>query len=134
MARELDKSYVKPFTEKIKIYLFKERKRVKMTVMVTQDYAITYLFDQEKFEDMINNWQSEWTGKALGTDIFIGPKVFKPTPDQKGEGLKAERFVRFSAFGAYGIEHRFSYNDMDELYETYYHQKNNVMHWDKLSD
>ena len=118
----MNKDYIKPFTEKFKIYLFKKRKRVKMTVMMSETYGITYLWNQEDFESMITNWQDEWEGKALGTDIFIGPKP--------GES-KRDRFVRFSAFGTYGNEHRFSYNDMEYLHDEYFHQKQNVMPWDK---
>ena len=120
----MNKDYVKPFTEKFKLYVFKERKRVKLTVMINETFGITYLWDQFVFEEMITSWEDEWNGKALGTNIFIGPK--------KGDNEdKRNRFVRFSAIAEYGCEHRFTYNEMEALRKEYFHQKENKMPWDK---
>ena len=117
----MDRTYIKPFTEKFKMYLFKNRERVKLTVMIQEDFGITYLWDQKHFEDMVMNWQDEWTGKALGSDIFVGPK--------KGEDKN--RFVRFSSSAQFGCEHRFSYDDMFKLKEEYERQRDNRMPWDE---
>ncbi len=118
----MNKDYNKPFTDVFKLYLFKKRERVKLTVMVHETYGITYLWDQDQFEEMITTWQDEWTGKARGSDIFVGPK----------KGLeKTDRFVRFSSFGQFGCEHRFSYRQMLDLHKEYFHQKENKMPWDK---
>jgi hypothetical protein len=117
----MDNDYIKPFTDLFKLYLFKHRERVKLTVMVNETFGITYLWDQDQFEDMITSWRDEWTGKARGSDIFVGPK--------KGEGR--ERFVRFSSSAQFGCEHRFSLEQMDELEKDYFNQKNNTMPWDK---
>lgn len=117
----MNKDYIKPLTETFKFYLFKHRNRCKLTIMVTETFGITYLWDQDKFEDMITSWGDEWTGKAIGADIFVGPK--------KGEDN--ERFVRFSSSAQFGCEHRFSYAQMEDLHTTYFHQKNNEMPWDK---
>ena len=117
----MDTTYIKPFTSKFKLYVFKERKRVKLTVKVNEDFGITYLWDQEQFEDMVMNWENEWTGKALGSDIFVGPK--------KNENK--ERFVRFSSSAQFGCEHRFSFSDMSWLREEYINQRDNPMSWDK---
>ena len=67
-------NYIKPFTKPVKIYLFKKRQRLKMTIRVTDTYAMTYYWDQDAFEDMIYNWHKEWEGKARGMEVFIGPK------------------------------------------------------------
>ena len=118
----MNRDYIKPFTDVFKLYLFKHRERVKLTVMVHETYGITYLWDQDQFEEMITTWQDEWTGKALGADIFVGPK--------KGE-TNRDRFARFSSYGQFGGEHRFSYNQMLGLHKEYFHQKENKMPWDK---
>ena len=118
----MDKDYITPFNELFKLYLFKHRERVKLTVMVNETFGVTYLWDQDQFEDMITSWQDEWTGKARGADIFVGPK--------KSEDKKS-RFVRFSSSAQFGCEHRFTYNQMEELLKEYMHQKNNKMPWDK---
>jgi hypothetical protein len=117
----MNEDYIKLFTDKFKLYVFKERQRVKLTVMVQGDFGITYLWNQEQFEDMIMNWQDEWTGKALGSDIFVGPKL----------GEDRNRFVRFSSSAQFGCEHRFSYNDMNSLRDEYIRQRDNKMPWDK---
>lgn len=118
----MNKDYNKPFTDLFKLYLFKHRERVKLTVMVHDTYGITYLWDQDQFEEMITTWKDEWTGKARGTDIFVGPK--------KGTDPK-DRFVRFSSSAQFGCEHRFTYNQMEELHKEYFYQKENKMPWDK---
>ena len=118
----MNKDYIKPFTNTFKFYLFKHRERAKLTVMINETFGITYLWDQDQFEEMITSWEDEWTGKALGANIFVGPK--------KGDGNK-DRFVRFSSSAQFGTEHRFSYNQMEELNKEYFHQKNNKMTWDK---
>lgn len=115
-------TYVKPFTDTFKLYLFKNRERVKLTVMVSETFGITYLWDQDQFEDMIMNWEDEWTGKARGADIFVGPKLSEN---------KQDRFVRFSSSAQFGCEHRFTYMQMRELREQYIHQRDNKMPWDK---
>ena len=123
-----DFNFIEPFTKPIKIYLFKDRKRVKMTVMVRPTFGMTYLWEQPEFERMIDTWQNEFEGKALGTNVFIGPKK------SKDEKTKDEKYVRMSFMTQYGTEHRFSYAVMLDLERDYYHQKNNEMPWDKPSD
>ena len=78
--------YIKPFESDIKIYYFKLRERLKMTVKVSDNFAMTYYWDKDAFEDMIENWQNEWVGKAKGIEMFVGPK-----------NRDGQRFVRMSA-------------------------------------
>ena len=117
--------FIEGFNSPVKIYLFKDRARVKMTVMVRPTFAMTYLWDQPEFERMVTTWRNEFEGKALGTNIFCGPKKSK---DPATEG---EKFVRFSAMTQYGTEHRFSVRTMMDLEREYFHQKENEMPWDK---
>jgi hypothetical protein len=120
--------YVEPFVKPIKIFLFKDRNRVKMTVMVRPTFGITYLWEQEEFERMLENWQNEFEGKALGANVFVGPKKSK---DPQMEG---EKYVRVSIMSQYGTEHRFSFRTFMDLEREYYHQKTNKMPWDKDTD
>jgi hypothetical protein len=120
--------YVESFVKPIKIYLFKDRARVKMTVMVRPTFGITYLWDQEEFERMLGSWQNEFEGKALGSNVFIGPKKSK---DPQMEG---EKFVRMSVMSQYGTEHRFSFKTFMDLERDYANQKANEMPWDKKND
>jgi len=117
--------YVEPFFKPIKIYLFKDRKRVKMTVMVRPTFGLTYLWEQDEFERMITTWQNEFEGKALGANVFIGPKK------SKDPEVKDEKYVRVSIMSQYGTEHRFSYKTFIELEREYFNQKENEMPWDK---
>ena len=121
-------NYVKPFTEVFKIYLFKKRQRVKMTIRVNDTFGTTYYWDQEVFEEMLENWENDWSGKARGIDVFIGPKK---TGD---EGNFKKKFVRMSFSGRAGFEHRVSRRDMIALKEEYNRQKNNPMPWDRKED
>ena len=120
--------YIEGFNSPVKIYLFKNRARVKMTVMVRPTFAITYLWDQAEFERLVTTWQNEFEGKALGTNIFCGPKKSK---DPK---MSDDKFVRFSAMTEFGVEHRFSYNTMLDLEREYFNQKENEMPWDKKQE
>ena len=113
--------YIKPFTKPIKIYLFKKRERLKMTIRVNDCYAMTYYWDQDMFEDMLYNWQKEWEGKARGMDMFIGPK------SEKG----GKKFVRITMAAHGGMEHRVSRIAMNQLRKDYEYQKNNTMPWDR---
>jgi len=112
--------YIKPFGKDIKIYYFKHRERLKMTVRVTDNFAMTYYWDKAEFDDMIENWQNEWVGKAKGVEMFIGPK-----------NREGQRFVRISAAGRACHEHRVPFRAMIQLKKEYYHQLNNPMPWDK---
>lgn len=120
--------YVESFVKPIKIFLFKDRKRVKMTVMVRPTFGLTYLWEQEEFERMLENWQNEFEGKALGANVFVGPKKSK---DPQHEG---EKYVRVSIMSQYGTEHRFPFRVFMDLEREYYHQKTNKMPWDKDVD
>lgn len=120
--------YVEPFVKPIKIYLFKDRQRVKMTVMVRPTFGFTYLWQQDEFERLMDTWQNEFEGKALGANVFVGPKKSK---DSTHEG---EKFVRMSIMSQYGTEHRFPFRVFLELEREYIYQKNNVMPWDKSDD
>ena len=121
-------NFVKPFTEVFKIYLFKKRQRVKMTIRVTDTFGTTYYWDQEVFEEMLENWENDWNGKARGIDVFIGPKK---TGDK---GTLKKKFVRMSFSGRAGFEHIVSRRDMIALKEEYNRQKNNPMPWDRKED
>ena len=37
-------------------------------------FGTTYYWDQEVFEEMLENWENDWNGKARGIDVFIGPR------------------------------------------------------------
>jgi len=112
--------YIKPFDSDIKIYYFKHRERLKMTVKVSDNFAMTYYWDKAEFEDMIEHWQNEWVGKAKGIEMFVGPK-----------NRDGQRFVRMSAAHAACFEHRLPYRAMMHMKKEYYNQRDNPMPWDK---
>ena len=37
-------------------------------------FSLLHIWNQDQFEDMLSKWRNEWTGKALGADIFVGQK------------------------------------------------------------
>lgn len=118
--------FVKPFMDTFKLYVFKERKRAKLTVRVNDTFSVTYYWDLEQLDAMLHNWDREWAGKARGCEIFIGPKHHK---DENGKGTRL-RFARWSASGQFGMEHRFTFQEMYELRDEFVRQINNPMPWD----
>lgn len=118
--------FIKPFSDVFKLYVFKERERAKLTVRVNDTFAVTYYWDLDQFDAMIHNWEREWSGKAKGSEIFVGPKRYKP---EDGTANRM-RFVRWSASGQYGCEHRFSFQEMFDLRDEFHRQINNTMPWD----
>jgi hypothetical protein len=83
--------------------------------MVHDTYGITYLWDQDQFEEMITSWQDEWTGKALGTDIFVGPK--------KGETIPRTDLFVSVALDNLEANIGSTYNQMEELHKEYFSPK-----------
>ena len=126
--KRTDRNFVEPFVTPIKIYLFKDRNRVKMTVMVRPTFGITYLWEQDEFERLMSTWRNEFEGKALGANVFVGLKT------SKTEATKGQQFIRMSVMSQYGTEHRFTLNTWLDLEREWDRQKHNEMPWDKKSD
>lgn len=113
-------NHIKPFTDKVKFYYFKDRERAKFTFKVTDDFAITYIIDKENMDKLVEGWTEDVNVKGFGANIFVGIK---------NDGNK--KFVRFSSMAEFGTEHRLTINEMRFLCSEYQRQQNEPQPWDK---
>ena len=118
------------FNQKLKLYLFKDRQWVDLSVKVTDDYVITYHMSVQILDKILD----QWTNPHGGFDERIEPG-YKITVQYKTQTPRPEcanaNYVRFSVFKN-GIthNHRLEYNDILYLQKELFYQKNNQMHWD----
>ena len=112
-------NYLKPFTDSIKLYYFKKKKRAKVTIKINDCTAVTYLFAEEELDKLVDGWNEEVNVKAFGTDVFVGVK-----------GKDDKRFVRISTMGQFGMEHRVTVGDMINFCRQYEIQKSEPQDWD----
>jgi hypothetical protein len=117
---------IRPFIDKMKLYVFKKRNRAKLTIKINDDTAVTYLWNIPELESMLKNWENDWNGKAMGTSIFVGPKRV----DKDQLMTNSNKMVRISAMGPFGMEHRVTVEEMNKLKDTFFHQMENDMPWD----
>lgn len=121
-----DRDEVVLFSDPIKIYLFKDLGRVKISFKVTDYVVIAREILQKDFETILENWDK---GEGIqGLEMKGDGKIWwyhsksGPRPECEPASFAAVNFNRFSF--------RFSIDTMKKLKETYEHQKNNLMHWD----
>lgn len=113
-------NHIKPFTDKVKFYYFKDRERAKFTFRVTDDFAITYIIDKENMDKLVEGWTEDVNVKGFGANIFVGIK---------NDGN--QKFVRFSSMAEFGTEHRLTINEMRFLCSEYERQQHEPQPWDK---
>jgi hypothetical protein len=114
------------FTQSLKIYLFKDRGTVDLSVRVTDELVHGYKFSIAEFETIVNDWQSGVNMDLKHGHIFIEYKKNGPRP----ESMYAP-YVRFSVHANNMVyHHRLTFDDMYGLTKEYSYQKNNVMYWD----
>ena len=126
MRTILDHNDVVIFYDPLKIYLFKDKKKVKVSFKIT-DYIVTNQeFKQEDFEYILENWN---IGEGVqGIETIDDDKVwwyhskFGPRPKCVPANFVSINFNRFSL--------RIPVEEMERIKENYYHQKTNKMHWD----
>ena len=116
------------FTKPAKLYLFKDRAQVNLSILVSDTCVNGYNFTVTEFEELLDGWDKP-TGVELKTaaaHFIVAHKHFTPRPECANTS-----YVRFSVF-SHGMtfHHRLSYDDMQSLRTEYFYQKNNRMHWD----
>lgn len=122
-----DNNNVVLFSDPFKVYLFKDKKRVKLSFKITDYIVVNREFKQEDFEYILNNWKigDGIQGNIRDIDdnkIWWYWSKFGPRPECIPADFVAINFNRYSF--------RFSLKDMESMYIAYIHQKNNKMHWD----
>jgi len=122
-----DSNNVVLFSDPFKVYLFKDKKRVKLSFKITDYVVINREFKQEDFEYILAHWKEEdgVEGNIRDIDnnkIWWYHSECTPRPECAPADFVGINFNRYSF--------RFSVKDMESLENTYFHQKNNKMHWD----
>jgi hypothetical protein len=116
------------FSKTVKLYVFKDRQRVSLTLRVSDSCAHGYEFTMAEFETLLRDWDS-----ADGVELDTGAahysvmhKRFTPRPERA-----ATSYVRFSVWiNGMTLHHRLAYDDMQSLRTDYFYQKHHRMHWD----
>ena len=122
-----DSNNVVLFTEPLKIYLFKDKQKVKVSFKITDYVVINREFEQEDFEYILENWNigEGVQGNIKDIDnnkIWWFHSKFGPRPECEPANFVGINFNRYSF--------RISVQEMELMKNTYFHQKTNKMHWD----
>ena len=116
------------FTHPLKIYLFKDKKTVDLSLRVSDQYVQTYVIPQTTFEALVQNWRKPggYSFNTEGSGWFVLYKTTAPQP----EALPAS-YVRITVWNS-GIAHNFrvQFQDMLNLEKEYFYQVHNPMYWD----
>ena len=115
------------FDKIFKIYIFKEKNRVNLSLRASDSLVIEYRMNVEHMKYILENWKN-------GTEIDTGHNVW--LIEYKKYGPRPERkygpYVRISVnHGGIKFHYRLSYDDMLHLERDFYYQINNMMYWDK---
>jgi hypothetical protein len=115
------------YTTPIKIYLFKDKNKVDISIKVTDELVNGYRFKIDEFEKILNYWKTGVEFDFDGGYLYVEYKKHGPRPEKV-----PSPYVRFS-ISCHGLtfHHRLSYNDMLQLEKDYFFQKSNVMYWDQ---
>lgn len=123
----VDHNNVVLFNDLIKIYLFKEEKKVKVSFKIT-DYIVTHFsVSQDQFEEILAKWKTEDGIQGMESNdcgkIWWYYNDCGPRPTRVPASYVTVSFKRYNF--------RFSVGEMLKLKTEYFRQKNNKMHWDK---
>jgi hypothetical protein len=114
------------YTTPIKVYLFKDKNKVDVSIKVTDELVNGYSFKIDEFESILHSWKTGVEFSFEGGYVYIEYKKHGPRPERLNSP-----YVRFSV-SCHGMtfHHRLSYDDMLQLEKDFFFQKNNVMYWD----
>jgi hypothetical protein len=116
------------FTRNLKMYLFKDRHTVTLSIKVSDCFAQSYDFPVAQFEEILAMWR-----EPNGADLRVNNQHWHfchkhRTP--RPESTPAS-YVRISVHANNVSSHyRVDFQDMVELGQEYFFQKHNRMHWD----
>lgn len=107
---------MKTFDDHWKLYVFKN-KNISLSLRVTSFFVLTFHFDFDEFEMMLDNWR-EGVQFRTNKSLCVEHK-YKGKPDE---------YVRFT-IDQYNF--RFTVEEFEQLERSYYHQIANEMPWDE---
>ena len=116
------------FKKPLKMYLFKDKRTVDLSLQVSDNYVQTYTIPQDTFQELIKNWQKDegYSFKLEQSGWFVQYKKTTPRPESLPES-----YIRITVWNN-GMSHnfRFEFSDMWDLEKEYFYQSNNTMYWD----
>lgn len=116
------------FKKNLKIYLFKDKKKVNFSIKVSDMCVNTYELSVLDFEKILEKWNT--TGVSESFDHCWWTVCYKKKHVENEES--PVNYVRISVLkNNQHFHYRVNYSDMIEIANEYLHQKNNVMYWDK---
>jgi hypothetical protein len=117
------------FTSRLKLYLFKNKNKVSLSIKVSDNCVNGFLFDIDDFEKIIGSWKKPGGFETQIDDAYwlFMHKQSTPRPE-----CAKTSYVRISVHpkGPVAYHYRVSYEDMYNLEKDYFYQKNNEMYWD----
>ena len=115
------------FTKPLKLYVFKDRESVDLSIRVSEAHAHTWSLPQAVFADIVANWRNQ-KGHSFqhnNNAWFIQYKKQTPGPE-----WAPASYVRISIGGNPMFNYRVDYEDMVALERDYFYQCHNQMYWD----
>jgi hypothetical protein len=115
------------YSKTIKIYLFKDKKTVSISFLVSPSLVNQYTLLQNEFENIINNFNNTVEFEtSKGTYWYIERKEYGPRPDKI-----YSPYIRVSV-STHGLNshYRFTIEEFSKMISDYKYQKNNKMYWD----
>jgi hypothetical protein len=115
------------FDKTFKIYLFKDKDTVDLTIRIADNYAHTYTMTRPELEALLENWDTPggYSFKLGNGTGFIQHKTATPRPTSAPAD-----YVRISIWA--GVQHQYRVDSIDiaELKNDFEYQCNNTMFWD----
>jgi hypothetical protein len=116
-----------PFSSNLKIYLFKDRQLVSLSIKVSDNCVNSYDLAISDFEKILDSWDKQGFDDRLGPAWWsVCHKKSTPRPE-----CASANYVRISvSINNQNFHYRVDYTDMYQVKKDYFYQKNNVMYWD----
>ena len=116
------------FNDNLKIYLFKEKQTVSISIKVSDNCVNSYNVSVHDFEKLLDTWN-----KPSGFDGMLGQAwwnvCYKKTTSRPE--CASASYVKISiTMHNLNFHYRVSYQDMYNMQKDYFYQKNNQMYWD----
>ena len=116
------------FDKTFKIYLFKDKGIVDLTIRIADNYAHTYSITRTDMEALLKNWNTPlgYSFNLINNGTgFIQHKTTTPRPISAPTD-----YVRISIWAGVRHQYRVESTDMVKLEEDFEYQCNNTMFWD----
>jgi hypothetical protein len=118
------------FKTNLKLYLFKSKNQVSLSIKVSDNCVNAFNFTIEEFEKILESWTTPNGFEIQTKNSFWAFRHKTSTP--RPECAKTS-YVSITVHldNSMTCHYRVSYDDMYNLKKDYFYQKHNSMYWDK---